>query len=132
MDFDKAKQLLTTYTNTERKAAMEQQTLSGIAQVAEAREDWKEAETRLRDLLKVAPEDLLAHQRLAQSLFWQGKATDAYDVLKEAKQIDRANAKKNKTKEVFLTPEAIMAQYYERVRRPEVRPRIPRSGSEPL
>ena len=49
MDFDKAKQLLATYTNDERKGAMEQQVLSGIAQVAEASEDWKEAEARLRD-----------------------------------------------------------------------------------
>ena len=46
MDFDKAKQLLATYTNDERKAAMEQQTMSGIAQVAESREDWKEAEAQ--------------------------------------------------------------------------------------
>ena len=74
MDFEKAKQLLATYTNAKRKGAMEQQILSGIAQVAEAREDWKEAESRLRDLLKLAPEDLVAHQRLARSLFWQGKA----------------------------------------------------------
>ena len=37
MDFDKAKQLLATYTNAERKAAMEQQTKSGIALLAESR-----------------------------------------------------------------------------------------------
>ncbi|MGO9112431.1 MAG: tetratricopeptide repeat protein [Thermoguttaceae bacterium] len=111
-DFDKAKQLLPAYTNTERKAGMEQQVLNGTAQVAEAREDWKEAESRLKELLKLAPENLDAHQRLAKSLFWQGKAKEAYDLLKQAKEIDRANAKKNKTREVFLTPEAIMAQYY--------------------
>ena len=44
MDFEKAKQLLAAYTNAERKGAMEQQMMSGIALVAEAREDWKEAE----------------------------------------------------------------------------------------
>ena len=46
-------------------------------------------------------------------MFWQGKAAEAYDILKAAKKIDRENAKKNSGKEVFLTPEAIMAQYYE-------------------
>lgn len=113
MDFDKAKQLLATYTNAERKGAMEQQTMSGIAQVAETREEWKEAESRLRDFLKLATEDLVGHQRLARSLFWQGKASEAYDILKKAKEIDRTNAKKPNAKEVFLTPEAIMAQYYD-------------------
>ena len=33
--------------------------------------------------------------------------------MKAAKQIDRENATKNKTREVFLTPEAIMAQFYD-------------------
>lgn len=112
-DFDKAKALLATYTNAERKSAIEQQMLSGVAQVSEAREDWKEAESRMRELLKLAPEDLVAHQRLARSLFWQTKAKEAYDILKAAKKIDRDNAKKNGTREVFLTPEAIMAQYYQ-------------------
>ncbi len=113
MDFDKAQQLLAQYTNAHRKKILEQQTMSGIAQVAESREDWKVAEARLQDLLKLAPEDLVAHQRLAHSLFWQGNAKDAYDVLKAAKKIDREIAGKNKTKEVILPPEAIMAQYYD-------------------
>jgi tetratricopeptide (TPR) repeat protein len=81
--------------------------------VAEAREDWKEAEARLRELLKLAPSDLQSHERLAKSLFWQTKAVDAYDILKAAKKIDRDNAAKNKTREVFLTPEAVMARYYD-------------------
>ena len=48
MDFEKAKQLLAPIVHEcERKAAMEQQMMSGIAQVAEAVEDWKTAEARL-------------------------------------------------------------------------------------
>ena len=113
MDFDKAKQLLATYTNAERKGAMEQQAMSGIAQVAEVNEDWKEAESRLRELLRLAPKDLVAHQRLARAMFQQGKAQDAYDILKKAKAIDLANAQEPNGKEVFLTPEAIMAKFYD-------------------
>ena len=64
-DFEKAKQLLAKYTNADRKKAMEQQVMSGIAQVAEANEEWKAAESRLRELLKLVPEDLVVHQRLA-------------------------------------------------------------------
>ena len=113
LDFDKAKQLLASYTNTDRKGAMEQQMKSGVALLAESRQDWKAAEALLRELLKLAPEDLVAHQRLARALFLQGNAKEAYDVLKAAKEIDRTNAKKNKTRETVLTPEAIMAKHYE-------------------
>jgi tetratricopeptide (TPR) repeat protein len=112
-DFNKAQELLAAYTNTERKGTLEQQALSGKAQVAEANEDWKVAEARLKELLAKAPEDLAAHQRLARSMFWQGNAKEAYEILKKAKEIDRANAKKPGGKEAFLTPEAIMAQYYD-------------------
>ncbi len=118
LDFDKAKhllkKLLAEYPDAVRRVAVEQQMLSGVAQVAELREDWEEAEKLLRDLLKLTPVDLFAHRRLARVLFWQHKAQDAYDILKAAKGIDRENAKKNHTREIMLPPEAIMAQYYER------------------
>jgi tetratricopeptide (TPR) repeat protein len=119
MDFERAKQLLATYPNVSRKATMEPLTLSGIAQVAEAREDWKEAESRLREFLRLAPQDLMGHQRLARSLFWQGKAGDAYDTLKKAKQIDRDSAARNHTKELVMTPEAIMARFYDEFEGPK-------------
>jgi tetratricopeptide (TPR) repeat protein len=118
MDFEKAQTLLAKYTNAQRKPAMQQQTHSGLAAVAELHEEWKEAEAHLRDLLKLSPENLVAHQRLARCLFWQGLAKDAYAVLKEAKKIDRANAQEKHGKEIFLTPEAIMAQYYEQYEGP--------------
>ncbi len=113
LDLEKAKQLLTTYTNERRKEAIQQQTMSGIALLAESRQDWKAAEALLNDLKKLAPKDLGVHQRLAKAQFYQGQAGDAYNTLKAAKQIDRDNAAKNKTREVFLTPEAIMAQLYD-------------------
>ena len=115
-DLEKARQLLATYTNATRKGALEQQTLSGLALLAELRKDWKETESLLRELLKIAPADLLARQRLARSLFWQYKRSDAYDLLKQAKQIDRDNARKYKTRESLLTPEIIMAQWFQNSR----------------
>jgi len=42
MDFEKAQQLLAVYSNAERKGALQQQTASGIAQLAEAREKVKD------------------------------------------------------------------------------------------
>ncbi len=65
--------MLKGYTIKERKGAMEAQTLSGIAQVAESKEHWEEAEARLKDLLKATPDDLnlVARQRLARAQFWQ-------------------------------------------------------------
>ena len=92
--------------------------MSGSAQAAESRGDWKGAEAYLRELLKLTPEDLATHERLARSLFSQGKVDDAYEVLKKAKQIDRDHAKQNNTREAFLAPEAIMAQYYDRYEGP--------------
>jgi tetratricopeptide (TPR) repeat protein len=120
-DFDTAKQVLGPYVNKDRKPALEQQALSGIASLAEAREDWKEAENKLQDLLKLSPDEpnLVARQRLARALFWQGFAKEAYEVLKKAKAIDKETAEKNKAREIFLTPEAIMAQYYAQFEAPK-------------
>ena len=119
MNFEKARQLLATYTNAARKGTLQQAMLNSLALLAEVRQDWKEAETRLRELLKVVPEYPFAHQRLARCLFWQGKAAEAYELLKQAKQIDRDNAMKYKTRESLLTPEAIMGQYYDEFEGPK-------------
>ena len=54
-DLEKANQLLASYKSDTRKGAIEQQIKSGLAQVAEINEEWKEAEARLRDLLKLRP-----------------------------------------------------------------------------
>ncbi len=113
MGYEKAYQLLAKYQGpAQRKEDLLHGALSGIAQVAEVRQNWHEAELRLRDLLKLAPTDVTAQQRLARALFWQGKAQETYDVLKAAKEIDRAEAKKHNQRESMLTPEAIMGKYY--------------------
>jgi len=113
IDFAKAEQLLGTYSNADRKGVIEQQTLSGMAQVAERRERWPEAQKRLEKFLEKSPEDLVALQRLARSMFWQKKVEEAYTVLKKAKDIDKKNAEKNKAREQLLPAEATMAQYYD-------------------
>jgi tetratricopeptide (TPR) repeat protein len=120
-DFEKARSLLAAYPNEKRKKELEIKTMSGIAQVAEAREDWKTAEDRLRDILVKSPDDLGARQRLARCLFQQSSAvdatkiTEAYNILKEAKKIDRKNAERLGQREQLLPPEAIMAQLYEQI-----------------
>ena len=118
IDFERAEQLLAAYANAQRKETLEHQTKSGLANVAEGRGDWKQAESYLRDMLKFMPEDVIAQQRLARALFWQGRAKDAYDALTAAKQIDREYARKHGTPEVVLTPEAILAQYFDQVEGP--------------
>ena len=136
MEFDKAKQLLAVYTNEKKKGTLESQMLSNIAQMAErcaqmaesraeGQEDWKEAESRLRDYLKLdtARESLWGHQHLARALFQQGKVAEAYEILKKAEQIDRDNVKKRKPpKEEVLTAEAIMAQYFDQYGGPTSNP----------
>jgi hypothetical protein len=112
---EKAAQLLAVYKGpANRKSVMEQTLLANLAQLAEARASWKEAEYYLRILLKNLPTDLTAHQRLAKALFQQGPVfrQEAYDVLKRAKKIDRDFAKKNNTRETILTPEAYMAKFF--------------------
>jgi len=123
LDFATARQL-TASTTAERRATLDHAALSGLARVAEVRGDWKGAEAFLRDLMKLEPEDLIAYQRLARSLFRQGKEGDAYEVLRHAQEVDRAIVKSGKKQEV-LTAEAIMAKYYDEIEGPtSKKPRI--------
>jgi thioredoxin-like negative regulator of GroEL len=113
-DFEKAKQMLAGYANVQRKETLEHQTKSGLARVAEGHRDWQGAESQLRDMLKLTPKDLVAQQRLARALFWQGKAKEAYDALTAAKQIDCENAR-NGGREEVLTPEVLSAHSLKKV-----------------
>jgi tetratricopeptide (TPR) repeat protein len=121
---ERAKQLLATYKTAEDRKNLQFLMFSDLAQLAESRENWKEAELNLRELLKLLPENLVrnrltAHQRLARSLFLQGKTTDAYEVLRKAKELDAANAKNYNTREVFLAPEAILGKFYDEFEGPK-------------
>jgi tetratricopeptide (TPR) repeat protein len=118
LDFAKANQLLEKYSNVDRKPIIQQQALSGMAAVAERREQWKEAQARLEDFLKASPNDVVALQRLARAKFWQSQSPEqvkeVYRLLQQAKQIDLDNvAKTPGSREQLLPAAAILAQYYD-------------------
>ncbi len=71
--------------------------------VAGARQDWPAAQKYLEGLLAEDPKNAAALQELARVLFQQKKANDALLRLKEAAAADPN----------VVTPEAILAQYYE-------------------
>ena len=122
MDFDKAKQLLADYKgNAERKGAIEQQKLSGMALLAESQQEWTDAEKLPPgSVLSWRPRIWRSTSAWPKSLFRQDKAKEAYDILKKAKQIDRDNAAKNQSKESVLTPEAIMAKLHDEYDGPRI------------
>jgi tetratricopeptide (TPR) repeat protein len=116
IDFAKANQLLEKYDNKDRKPIIQQQALSGMAAVAERRGQWQQAETRLDEILKASPKDIVALQRRARAKFWQKNVNEANDDLKTAKKIDLenvANDPTHKTREQMLPARAILAQYYD-------------------
>ncbi len=106
LEFLKARELIKSFKgDAKRKSLLEPQTLSGLANVAEAREKWPQAQKLLEDLLKVSPKDAVAMERLARALFQQQDAAGALAKLKEAKSADKDDN--------FLTPEAVLARFYE-------------------
>ena len=120
LDFAKAKELLGSYKNEQRKGFIQNQALSGMVTVAERRERWSEAQKLLEDFLKAEPNDIGALQRLARAKFWQRNPQEAYADLKKAKEIDLAkvaNDKTGKTHEQMLPAAAMMAQYYDEFER---------------
>ena len=100
----KADSLMASFTkSSERKAQMVPRIANGLSAVAAAREDWAEAQRQLEIWLQAEPKSAAAMQRLAQVLFKQGKAAEAWAQLKAAKE---ANPK-------MLTPAAILGGLYE-------------------
>lgn len=102
--FSKAKELVKSLTNTQRKEILEPRIISGLAAVAEAREKWALAQSNLEALLKISPKDAVAMQRLARAMFQQKNTSGALDKLREAARVDPKNV---------LTPEAALGGFYE-------------------
>jgi len=104
--FLKARELIKSFQgNAKRKDLLEPQAISGLANVAEAREKWPQAQKLLEELLKVSPKNAMAMQRLGRALFQQQDAAGALTKLREAKAADKENT--------VLTPEAALARFYE-------------------
>jgi Tfp pilus assembly protein PilF len=70
--------------NAENVSTFRREAFAGLAAVAEAREDWKLAETRRRAALELDPKNGLARQRLGVVLFRAGKIEDAFTTLTQA------------------------------------------------
>ncbi|MEX2138133.1 MAG: tetratricopeptide repeat protein [Pirellulales bacterium] len=69
--------------NPMRKANFEKRVLQGLAAVAQSRQQWKTAETLLRQLIKLDPKNAMAYQRLGIVIFQQA-APDDLKTLSEA------------------------------------------------
>jgi Tfp pilus assembly protein PilF len=90
--------------SNKRKDGLTPRILSGLAAVDDYRENWAGEQKQLESWLKADPKSADAMQRLAQCLFRQKDAQGALEKLREAAKIN--------TK--LLTPEAILAGFYER------------------
>jgi len=104
MLFTKANAVLKDFNKSEkRKKILTTRVFSGLAAVAEARDDWETALKYLQNWVKVEPENPNALQRLGRALFQTKKPAEALEQLKAAAKYD----------DKMLTPQAIIAQWYE-------------------
>jgi tetratricopeptide (TPR) repeat protein len=102
MLFEKAFSLLGKVGSTKRKELLTPQVLSGLAHVAEAREDWAGAQRQLEAWLALEPKNMAAMQRQAQCLFQQKDVPGARAILVKAFGQEPK----------MLVPDAVIATYY--------------------
>jgi predicted Zn-dependent protease len=72
-----------------RKRNFEIRARAGRASVAQRRKNWDTAATDLQSLLKIDPDNAVAHYRLGQTLFMQNQFEKGYAQFKEAKSKDK-------------------------------------------
>jgi Tfp pilus assembly protein PilF len=72
--------------DADKLSTFRREAFAGLAAVAESREDWKLAETRLRAVLELDSKNGLARQRLGVVLFRLDKKEDAFAALTQAVQ----------------------------------------------
>jgi Tfp pilus assembly protein PilF len=72
-----------------RKRNFEIRARAGRASVAQRRKNWDVAVNDLRALLKIDPDNAVAHYRLGQTLFMQNKYKDGYAEFTDAKSKDK-------------------------------------------
>jgi len=71
-----------------RKVALTVRARAGLATVLESTEQWDQAREQLAAWLKVEPDNALALQRWAQTLFHVNQAKEAYKALERANKLD--------------------------------------------
>ena len=103
--YAKAESLMAAFSNAERKKNLEPRIYSGLAGVAESREDWETAKGHLNAWLKIQSDNTTALQRLARALFKTRESQEALNKLKAAKAADPK----------VLNPAAQLARFYHAV-----------------
>ncbi len=74
--------------NAKRKRNFEIRARTGRALVAEQRRDWRGAAADLQALLKIDPDNAMAHYRLGRALFMQKQFRDGYNEFVTARKLD--------------------------------------------
>jgi len=89
--YDKALSLIGKFNGSaKRKRNFEIRARAGHANVAQRRKNWESAASDLRAILKLDPENALAHYRLGQSLFMLMQFQEGYNEFGEAKKRDKS------------------------------------------
>jgi predicted Zn-dependent protease len=88
--YEKGRELTNKFQGaTKRKRNFEIRSRAGRASVAQRRKNWDTAVSDLQALLKIDPDNAIAHYRLGQTLFMLNKFQDGYNEFKEAKTKDK-------------------------------------------
>jgi tetratricopeptide (TPR) repeat protein len=86
--YTKAAALLDKFTKSpKRKESLQPRIFAGMANVAQAREDWAAAQKQLESLLALAPKNVAAMQQIAFCLFQQKQVDQALEKLREAAKV---------------------------------------------
>jgi Tfp pilus assembly protein PilF len=91
--YDKGLQITEKFSeNARRKRNLEIRARTGRALVAEQRRNWPAAVADLQALLKIDPDNAVAHYRLGVALFMQKKYKEGYDEFVNARKLDKNKA----------------------------------------
>ena len=105
LNYAKAKELCDAYErNLKRKRNLGLRALNGVTTIAEARQQWEQAENFLHQIIEENPDDASPQTRLGRTLFQQERYEEAYAVFKKIRDMDSS---KNPLAEVN------MAQLYQ-------------------